>query len=200
MQSQAKEARNTKVIRFIYKEGNESEIYDPLQGCNVEELRLDHGDPALLVQKQAQKYLSNGRRTCDRYKKLISLKECYSVATKEENQNTLFLIPEGCGIQREVPDQSTEDQKMIEYHRTRHQEDKEALEDWGEVLLDLEMQNAANSRILDSHNTVIYIKIRVEDSHDVSQPAKHWEWREVTTLEVPMRDTHKIVERKMQMF
>jgi hypothetical protein len=70
---------------------------------------------------------------------------------------------------------------MIEYlecHGRPQQEGQEALEDWrDEVLLDPEMENGANSRILDSYNTFISVKGRVGDSHDVPQPAEHWSGR-----------------------
>jgi hypothetical protein len=64
-QKEAKEAGNTKVIRFIYKEGSESEMYDPLQGYNVEELRLDHGDPALFKSKSKNIYPTVGGLVTD---------------------------------------------------------------------------------------------------------------------------------------
>jgi len=35
-----------------------------------------------------------GIRTCDRNKKYIPIDEYYSVATRAENNNTLFLIPD----------------------------------------------------------------------------------------------------------
>jgi hypothetical protein len=71
-------------------------MLNPLQEYvgEVLELRLDHGDPTSLVEQQVQEFLRNGKRTCDRYKKIIPAEECYSVATREENKNTLFLIPD----------------------------------------------------------------------------------------------------------
>jgi len=40
------------------------------------------------------------------------------------------------------------------------------------ALLDNEKENVANTHILDRDNTIIYLKKRVGDLHDVSKPAK----------------------------
>ena len=87
---------NTTIIRFVEREGNESDMSNLLQEYvrEVLELKVDHGDPTSLVEQQVQEFLRNGKRTCDRYKKIIPAEECYRVATREENKNTLFLIPE----------------------------------------------------------------------------------------------------------
>lgn len=229
----ATETRNVITIRFLEREGNESEISNPLQEYvgEVRELQVDYGDPASLVAQQVNRFLNIGKRTCDRYKKFIPAEECYSVATREENKNTLFLLPDvesqgevvGQGNQapegggqamdglrdHEVP-QAVVQAPEGEYQTMegleddgapQQEEEQEVLEDWGiEVLLDPEQENAANSHILDRDTTVIYVKKRVGDSHDISQPAKHWEWRDVTTLEVPINDPQRIVERRMRMF
>ena len=94
-QSRDTESRNITVIRFVEQEGNESDMLNPLQEYvgQVLELRLDYGDPTSLVAQQVQEFLRHSKRTCDRYKKIVPVKDCYSVATREENENTLFLIP-----------------------------------------------------------------------------------------------------------
>lgn len=56
-------------------------------------MRVDYSDPTSHVEEKVQEFLHNGKRTCDRYKKIIPTEDCYSVATREENKNTLFLIP-----------------------------------------------------------------------------------------------------------
>jgi hypothetical protein len=78
----------------VEREGNESEMLNPLQeyAGKVLEMRVDHGDPTSCVKDKVQEFLRNGKRTCDKYKKIISAEDCYSVATIEENKNTLFLI------------------------------------------------------------------------------------------------------------
>ena len=40
------------------------------------------------------------------------------------------------------------------------------------ALLDNERDNATNAHILDRDNTIIYLKRRVGDTHDVLKPAK----------------------------
>jgi hypothetical protein len=67
-------------------------------------------------------------------------------------------------------------------------------------LLDPERYNAANSRILDKNTTIIYVRKRVGDSHDVSKPAKYWEWADCVMLEVPTGDPQDIVSQRMKMF
>jgi hypothetical protein len=55
-------------------------------------MRVDYSDLTSCVEKKVQKFLHNSKRTCNRYKKIISAKDCYNIATIEENKNTLFLI------------------------------------------------------------------------------------------------------------
>jgi hypothetical protein len=46
------------------------------------------------------------------------------------------------------------------------------------TLLNQEMDNADNARTLDGRSKImIYLKIRKDDSYDVSKPAEAWEWR-----------------------
>jgi len=68
------------------------------------ELKVDHGDPASLIEQQVRQFLQVGKRTCDRFKKNIPAEDCYRVATREENKNTLFLIPD-LGSRREKEEQ-----------------------------------------------------------------------------------------------
>jgi len=94
-QSQDTKPRNI-LIRFVKQKGNKSKILNPLQE-NVREvlvLRVNRSDLTSLVEQQVQNFLRNSKRTCDRYKKIIPTKNCYDVATKAENKNTLFLIPD----------------------------------------------------------------------------------------------------------
>jgi hypothetical protein len=69
-------------------------MLNPLQEYveQVLKLRLDHSDPTSLVVQQVQEFLCYSKRTCDKYKKIVPAKDCYSIATREENKNTLFLI------------------------------------------------------------------------------------------------------------
>jgi hypothetical protein len=78
----------------VEQEGNKSNMLNPLQEYlgEVLELRLDNSNPKSLVEKQVHKFLRISKRTCNRYKRIVPAKECYSVATREENKNTLFLI------------------------------------------------------------------------------------------------------------
>jgi hypothetical protein len=55
-------------------------------------LRVEYSNLTSLVKQQVQEFLYNSKRTCDRYKKIIPTKECYSIASRKENKNTLFLI------------------------------------------------------------------------------------------------------------
>lgn len=196
----------------------------------VLELRVDHGDPTSLVEQQVLDFLHKGKRTCDRYNRYLSPEECYSVATREENRNTLFLLPnvalqreaEGQGYQvpdewdqameslgnHEVPQENTQEPggglqetKGLENHGVHLQQTQEGENDdvWDQVL-DQEKENAAHAYILDRNTTIIYLKKRVGDSHDVSKPAKDWEWTDVGTLEVPIDDPHGIVEQRIGLF
>jgi len=69
-------------------------MLNPLQeyAGKVLEMRVDHSDLTSRVKDKVQEFLRDGKRTCDKYKKIISAKDCYSMATIEENKNTLFLI------------------------------------------------------------------------------------------------------------
>jgi hypothetical protein len=85
--------------------GNKSELLNPLQEYReVLALRVDRSNLTSLVKQQVQEFLHISKRTCNRYKKIIPAKECYSVATREENKNTLFLILD-VGLLREVEEQ-----------------------------------------------------------------------------------------------
>jgi hypothetical protein len=86
-------AGNTVKIRFVEREGNESDMLNPLQEYpgGVQVQRVEHGDPTSSVAKAVQVFLDMGKRTCDRYKKFIPA---------AENNNTLFLIPD-VGYQKE---------------------------------------------------------------------------------------------------
>jgi hypothetical protein len=102
-QSQDTESRNITIIRFV--KGNKSKLLNPLQEYKeVLALRVNRGDPTSLVKQQVQEFLHISKRTCDKYKKIILAKECYSIATREENKNTLFLILD-IRLLREVEEQ-----------------------------------------------------------------------------------------------
>jgi hypothetical protein len=78
----------------VEHEGNKSEMLNPLQeyARKVLKIRVDYSNPTSCVKDKVQEFLHNSKRTCDKYKKIISAKDCYSVATIEKNKNTLFLI------------------------------------------------------------------------------------------------------------
>ena len=223
----------TTVIRFVEREGNESDMLNPLQEYvgEVLELRVDHGDPSSHVEQQVREFLHKGKRTCDRYKRYIPENECYSVATREENKNTLFLIPglelqveaagqgqvpeggvrttEGLGGPEAPPENIREqrERQETEHHRTpQHptQEEDDDIWEWDdhrwEEVLDQEEENAANARILDKNTVIIHLRKRVDDTCDISKPAKDYEWTEAEMLEVPIGDPHKIVSGKMRRY
>ena len=165
-----------------------------------------------------------GKRTCDRHKKYIPADECYSVATRAENNNTLFLVPD-VGYQTEVQryeasesgGQAMEESRDNEIRQEivweqevmlnvegQHQT-TEGLEEPGQegdnldsALLDNEKDNAGNAYILDRNNTTIYLKKGVGDSHDASKPAKDWKWEVVHQMDVPIGDPHDIVGHKIR--
>jgi hypothetical protein len=245
-QSQDTESGNLTIIRFVEREGNESNMLNPLQEYvgKVEEMRVDHGDPTSRVEEKVQEYLRDGKRTCDRYKKIISAEDCYSMATIEENKNTLFLIPDiesqgealeaegqryevveegdqtmGGLKDREIPHEIIEEREMEQWHdrettereyqvtevlesrRTPQQQTQEDdSDDLLDDLLDPERDNAANARILDKNTIVIYLRKRVGDSHDVSKPAKGWEWVDLEPMEIPIGDPHNLVGQNMRQY
>jgi hypothetical protein len=83
-------------IRFVELEGNECDVLNPFQeyAGHVRVQRVERGDSTSHVAQAVRIFLDMGKRTCDRYKKYIPADECYSVATRAENNNTLFLIPD----------------------------------------------------------------------------------------------------------
>jgi hypothetical protein len=95
IQSRVTEAGTT-VICFVERVGNKSDMLKPLQEYigKVRELRVDYSNPASVVKERVQEFLQEGKRICDRNKKNIAAEDCYSVATREENKNMLFLIPD----------------------------------------------------------------------------------------------------------
>jgi hypothetical protein len=58
----------------------------------VLKIRVDYNNLTSCVKDKVQEFLHNNKRTCNKYKKIISAKDCYSIATIEKNKNTLFLI------------------------------------------------------------------------------------------------------------
>lgn len=221
-QTHVNEVENTVKIRFVEREGNESDILDPFQEYAGRERvqTVERGDPTSRVAQAVQVFLDWGKRTCDRYKKYIPAEECYSVATQAENNYTLFLIP-NVGYQREgqryeapasggqegsrddeIRQEIAQDQEVDSEGDLQATEALEELHHKGDkpdaALLDNEKDNAANAHILDKDNTIIYLKKRVGGSHDRSKPAKDWSWVEVQSMDVPIGDPHNIVERKMK--
>jgi hypothetical protein len=92
----AQGAGNTVAIRFLELGSNESDTLNLLPEYAGYErvVQVDNGDPTSLIAQQVNDFLSIGKRTCDRYKKYVPAGECYNVATREENKNTLYLIPD----------------------------------------------------------------------------------------------------------
>jgi len=58
----------------------------------VLKIKVNYSNLTSCVKDKVQEFLRNSKRICDKYKKIISVKDCYSVATIKENKNTLFLI------------------------------------------------------------------------------------------------------------
>ncbi|KUJ10914.1 uncharacterized protein LY89DRAFT_723432 [Mollisia scopiformis] len=184
------EADDTVVIRFVEREGDESDMLSPVEEHvgEVQELKVDHGDPASLVKQIVLEFFLKGKRTCDRYKKYVPADHCYNVATREENKNTLFLIPDvhytreaGMGI-HETPEGAMEDPRdhestqeiiqepwgerqvteCLEGHRTPDS-DGESLE----ALLEQAQENATNARILDKNTIIIRLWTSVQDTLNI---------------------------------
>jgi hypothetical protein len=220
-QRHVNEVGDTVIIRFVEREGNEHDLLNPLKAGHVRSQTVERGDPTSHVAQAVQIFLDMGKRTCDRNKKYIPADECYSVATRAENNNTLFLIPdvgyETEGQRYEAPEsggQAMEESRDDEIHQeiVKEQEVVQNLEgqhqttegleepgqEGGELDADNEQDNAANAHILDRSNTTIYLKRRVGDSHDASKPAKDWKWEVVHRMDVPIGDPHDIVGHKMQ--
>jgi hypothetical protein len=211
------------VIRFVCREGkkSESETFDPFRRySNQRIMRTHHADPASQVAQAVENYLAIHMRACDRYKRYIPIEECYNVATRAENNYTLFFIPdEGYkrqGQSLEVleramkwwPDYETrqESEQEVEQNLEGDLQAIDALEKLHHeevipdaALLGNEKDNAANSHIFSRDNTIVYLKKRVGDSHDVSKPAKDWRWIDVQQMDVPIGDPHDIVRRKLRL-
>jgi hypothetical protein len=203
-------------------DSNESETLNllPEYAGNARVIEVDYGDPTSLIAQRVNDFLTMGKRTCDRYKKYVPPEECYNVATREENKNTLFLIPD---VESQANRQSYEaaeegSHALPKKHIQELQEQPQGAavpEDGGnaaqqtqedddsEVYLsegwvDSEQDNKANAHILDAGNTLIHLKKRVGDSHDVSKPAEAWEWVEVQSMDVPIGDPQDIVVRRLR--
>lgn len=102
------ENRNNICIKFVDLERNVGAMMEqPLENrwkpakCL---LLVKHDDPESLVAQKVASYLKMGKRVCDRNAKYIPAEECYKVATKEENKNTLFVthVGEGDEVMKEV--------------------------------------------------------------------------------------------------
>jgi hypothetical protein len=78
--------RGSTVIRFVDRADGTDDV--------VASLRVDDGDPTSLIQQQVGEFLRQGKRTCDIYNTFLAEYECYDVAIRPENQNTLFLVPD----------------------------------------------------------------------------------------------------------
>jgi hypothetical protein len=81
-------------IKFVDLERNVGSMMEqPLENKwkHANSLLVEQDDPESLVAQEVAKYLKMGKRVCDRNAKYIPAEECYRVATKEENENTLFL-------------------------------------------------------------------------------------------------------------
>ncbi|KFY64302.1 hypothetical protein V496_03333 [Pseudogymnoascus sp. VKM F-4515 (FW-2607)] len=81
-------------IKFVDLERNAGSMMEqPLE--NKQEhakcLVVKHDDPESLVAQEVANYSKMGKRVCDRNERYIPAKDCYRVAIKEENKNTLFL-------------------------------------------------------------------------------------------------------------
>ncbi len=192
------EARVNIDIRFVCREGrkSESEMFDPFRRySNQRIMRIHHADPAAQVAEAVENYLTIHMRACDKYKRYIPTEECYNVAMRAENNYTLFFIPdegyERKGESLEVLERAMKGWTDYEINQEIKQEQEveqnlegdlqvtDALEELHHeetipdaALLGNEKDNAANAHILDRDNTIIYLKKRVGDSHDVSTPAK----------------------------
>jgi hypothetical protein len=71
-------------------------------------------------------------------------------------------------IQEQEVDQ-VHDPKVLQQQIQEEEESNNLLDN----LLDPERDNVANSHILDQNTTIIYVRKRVRDSHDVSKLAKY---------------------------
>ena len=220
-----REVGDTVTIRFVRLKENERDVLNPFQeyaGHRIEP--VERGDPKSSVAKAVRVFLSMGLRTCDRNKKYVAPDESYNVATRAENNYTLFLIPdvgyqtegqryeapESGGHAVEEPRDDEIRQRMVweeevtqnlegQHQMTKGLNEPDQVGDKPDsALLDNEIDNAANARIFDRNNITIYLKRSVGDSHDVLKPAKDRKWKVVHRMDVPIGDPHNIVGRKMK--
>jgi hypothetical protein len=95
-QRRVNKVKDTVKIYFVEREGNKRDVLNPLQEYTgrIRWQLIERGDPTSRVAQAVQIFLNISKRTCNRNKKYIPVDKCYSVATRAENNNTLFLIPD----------------------------------------------------------------------------------------------------------
>lgn len=90
---------------------------------------------------------------------------------------------------------------VLENRIMLQQQTQEEGEVYGEDdLLDHERNNAANAYILNLDTTIIFLKKRVGNSHNVLKPAKDQEQINMAPLDVPIGDPQDVVGREMRGF
>lgn len=214
----------TQRVRFVCREGkkSESEMFDPLRRYSNEQImQIPCADLASRVVEVVEMYLAIHMRACDKHKKYIPIEECYNVMAADGNNYTLFFIPDEEykrqgqsldvleGAMEQWPDdeihQETGQEQEVEQNLEGDLQTMNALEEphHEEVIPDAallgnEKENAANAHIFGSDNTIIYLKKRVGDSHDVSKPAEAWSWVDVQLMDVPIGDPQDIVGRTLR--
>jgi hypothetical protein len=192
------------VIRFVDRAGGTDDV--------VASLRVDDGDPTSLVQQRVGEFLRRGKRTCDIYNTFLPEDECYDVAIRPENQNTLFLVPDVGHQAEEHRGQTPEFQDPPDFiasntyressqgpgrDRSATKDPENAGRETGdddESVLEVERENATNADILGNNTIIIHLK---KGTGDLSKPAKDWTWAVVSSMEVPIGDPQGLVERKM---
>ena len=71
--------------------------------------------------------------------------------------------------------------------------------DESDGVLEVEQENATNSKIFDMNTITIHLKQRVGGSYDgVSKPAKDWVWEHKRSMEVLTSDPNGVIERTMK--
>ncbi|KAG9240847.1 hypothetical protein BJ878DRAFT_483468 [Calycina marina] len=214
----------TQRIRFVCRKGkkSESEMFDPLRRyLNERIIQIPCADLASRVVEVVEMYLAVRMRACDKHKKYIPTEECYNFIAADGNNHTLFFIPDEEykrrgqsldvleGAMEQWPDdeihQETRQEQEVEQNLEGDLRTTNALEEPHHeeaipdaALLDSEKENAANAHILGRDNTIIYLKKRVGDSHDISKPAEDWSWVDVQLMDVPIGDPQDIVERTLR--
>lgn len=184
-------------------------MLDPSQPyAQAIELEVLQNDPTSLVERKAQEFWLQRKRTCNRHRRIIAAQDCYMVATAEGNNNTLFLIPEtdqdvtgagGAAMDAveyyDVPQGNTQlqaqDRLAMMVKNLREEEDDDVVAQ--------EMDNKANADIFSGGKVTIQFMVKdVKAGGDISKAAEGYEWKPKARVHPEVGDPYKEVEKKLQ--